>query len=124
MENLTLEQTFGKNAIQNAEFLIIQKASLPKLSPAINNTAESLLIALILQAWNEFQGELIDEMEEIIVDEYGNAISYDQRGMYESLHVWFWRRQFIGKILDIFVIDVFISPPTSYGTSLSANLLR
>ncbi|MBD2495008.1 hypothetical protein [Nostoc sp. FACHB-280] len=38
---------FGNNATQNEEYLYIKKSDLVGLTPSINNTAESLLIALI-----------------------------------------------------------------------------
>ncbi len=120
----TLQQLFGVNATQDNQSLVIRKGDLPKLTPSANNTAESLLVAILLQAWYEFEGLLVDETGEAVVDETGEAIGYDQRKLYEKLNVWFWRRQFTGgRVLDIFVIDGFVKPPPSYGTALSVNQL-
>lgn len=124
MQNLTLQQLFGANVTQNEQSIIIRKSDLPKLTPSANNTAESLLAAILLQAWSEFEGLLMDETGESIGDETGEAIGYDQREFYEKLNVWFWQRQFIErKVLDTFVIDVFVTPPTVYGTPLNPNQL-
>ena len=120
----TLQQLFGANAAQDAATLVIRKFDLPGLTPSSNNTAESLLVALLLQASEEFEGLLVDETGEAVTDETGEAIAYDQRELYEKLNVWFWKRQFTGgRVLDTFVIDAFIKPPSSYGTVLSANQL-
>jgi hypothetical protein len=124
MQNLTLQQLFGSGAVQDNTALIIDKSDLPNLTSQANNTAESLLVALVLQAWNEFEGLLVDEMGEAVVDEMGGAIAYDQRELYEKLNVWFWKRQFVGgRVLDTFVIDAFVKPPPAPGTTLSASQL-
>lgn len=120
----TLQQLFGSNATQDNQSLVIRKSDLPKLTPSVSNTAESLLVAILLQAWNEFEGVLVDETGETVVDETGEAIGYDQRQLYEKLNLWFWKRQFVGgRVLDTFVIDSFVTPSPSYGTALSANQL-
>lgn len=118
----TLQQLFGANAVQDSQSLTIHKSDLPRLTPLINNTAESLLVALLLQAWNEFEGLLVDETGQAVVDETGNALGYDQRELYEKLHLFFWKRQFVeGKILDTFVVNVFVAPPPDYSISLNVN---
>ncbi|HCF27621.1 MAG TPA: hypothetical protein DEV81_10585 [Cyanobacteria bacterium UBA11049] len=124
MPNLTLQQLFGANATQSATQLVIKKSDLSELTANGNNTAESLLAAVLLQAWNEFEGVLVDEQGEAIVSEKSEAIGYDQRELFEKLRVWFWKRQFVeGKVLDTFVIDCFVKPPTAYGIALNANQL-
>jgi hypothetical protein len=124
MQNLTLQQLFGTAALQDATTLVIHKSDLPGLTPNANNSAESLLIAILLQAWNEFEGLLADETGEAVVDEMGDAIGYDDRDLYEKLNVWFWKRQLTGgRVLDTFVINCFIKPPPSYGVVLSADRL-
>lgn len=124
MQNLTLQQLFGVNATQDSQSIIIHKADLPKLTPSIDNRAEQLLAGILLRAWNEFEGLLVDERGNTIVDETSEAIGYDQREAYEKLNIWLWKRQFArGKVINTFVIDVFINPPPSYGTPLSASQL-
>lgn len=124
MQNLTLQQLFGTNAAQDSQSLVIRKGDLPGLTASANNTAESLLVAILLQAWREFEGLLVDDQGETLVDETGDAIAYNQRELYEKLHLWFWKRQFTGdRVLDTFVIDSFIKPPPSYGMALNSNQL-
>jgi hypothetical protein len=50
MAEPTLQQVFGSNAVQDATTLTISKADLTGLTASANNTAESLLVALILKA--------------------------------------------------------------------------
>lgn len=120
----TLQQLFGANATQDNQSLVIRKSDLPGLTPSVNNTAESLLVAILLQSWGEFEGLLVDETGEPVVDETGEAIGYNHRELFEKLNVWFWKRQFTGgRVLDTFVIDVFVKSLPSYGTALNANQL-
>lgn len=57
MAEPTLAEVFGASASQDATTLTITKASLPGLTPATNNTAESLLAAIVLQCF----GTLTDQ---------------------------------------------------------------
>lgn len=124
MQNLTLQQLFGSGVAQDSQFLYIRKIDLSKLTPSTNNTAESLLVAILLQAWSEFKGFLVDETNEAIVDEIGETINYAQRELYEKLNIWFWKRQFgQDKIVSTFIIDVFITPPSTFSTPLTASQL-
>lgn len=50
MSEPTLVQLFGAGATQDATTLTIHKADLPRLTPSANNTAESLLTGILLQA--------------------------------------------------------------------------
>lgn len=122
MQSLTIQQLFGANATQDSQFLYIQKSDLPKLIPSINNRADSLLTALLLQVWDEFEGLLVDELGELIVDEMGVSLGYDQQELYEKLNLRFWRQQFVGgKILKTFVADIFIKPAISYNTATNPD---
>jgi hypothetical protein len=51
MAEPTLQDVFGANATQNGTTLTITKADLTGLTASSNNTAESLLVALILKAF-------------------------------------------------------------------------
>lgn len=124
MHSLTLQQLFGVNAKQDDQSLVIQKSDLPHLISSANNRAEQLLVSILLLAWDEFKGVLVDETGVTLVDELGNESGYDQRNLYEKLNLWFWKRQFIeGKIIDTFVMEVFINPLSVYGTALNASQL-
>jgi len=125
MVDLTLEQLFGQGAIQDASILIIQKSSLPGLTASSSNRAEQLLTALILQAYQHFEGTLTDEQGRIITDEQGRTITYDNRALYEKLNLWFWKRQFIDSFqINTFIVDAFIKPPTEAGALLKADHLN
>ena len=50
MAEPTLADIFGSNATQTATTITITKADLPRLSPSVNNTAESLLTGILLKA--------------------------------------------------------------------------
>lgn len=78
MNQLTLQQLFGTGAIQDAQVLRIDKSDLTMLTPLTNNTAESLLVALLLKAFENFIGILTTENDIPITDDDGNSITYDQ----------------------------------------------
>lgn len=92
MQTLTLQELFGVNAVQTADELIIKKSDLSAvgLTAAANNGAEQLLIAILLQALSNFQGYLTDESGNLLSDEIGNIIGYDNREMYELLEMFRW----------------------------------
>ena len=96
-----------------------------RLTASEDNRAEQLFVALILQVWDEFQGLIVDEIGENLVDETGEAIGYEQRGLYEKLGVYFWRRQLTqAKVLDILIVDIYIEPLIGHGVELTADLLN
>ncbi|MDZ8108984.1 MAG: hypothetical protein RM338_25630 [Nostoc sp. DedQUE12a] len=92
MQALTLTELFGASATQTATELVIKKADLVAvgLTPSANNTAEQLLVAILLQALSNFQGYLIDENGNIITDENNAPIGYDNRQFYELLEMFRW----------------------------------
>ncbi|MFK0733479.1 MAG: hypothetical protein ACIWVG_20385 [Gloeotrichia echinulata HAB0833] len=88
MKTFTLQQLFGENASQSASTLTISKLDLAAvgLTPAANNTAESLLAAMILNLLKEFEGEVFD-----LVDSNGGKITYLSGDIFENLHCFYWR---------------------------------
>ena len=50
MAEPTLIEVFGANATQTATTITISKADLPRLTASASNTAESLLVGILLQA--------------------------------------------------------------------------
>ncbi|BAY78364.1 hypothetical protein NIES25_48380 [Nostoc linckia NIES-25] len=92
MQTLTLAQLFGVNAVQTADKLIIKKSDLSAfgLTPSENNRAEQLLVAVLLQALSNFQGYLVNESGNLLSDENGNIIGYDNRKLYELLEMFRW----------------------------------
>ncbi len=90
MQTLTLQELFGVNAVQTADELIIKKSDLSAvgLTPSANNRAEQLVIALILKALSNYQGNLTDENNNTITDELNNSITYDNRNLWELLEIF------------------------------------
>ena len=90
MQAFTLQQLFGENASQTATTLTISKVDLATvgLTPAASNSAESLLVAIILNLLSEFEGEVYD-----LVDSNGGKIIYSSTDTtFESLYSFYWRR--------------------------------
>lgn len=112
MLNLTLQQLFGKNATQDNQTLTIYKADLPLLTATANNRAEQLFAALIMQAHQNFEGNLVDEQNRVITNGEEKTITFDNKEIYKKLTVEYWKQQYISiGILDTFIVEVFITPP-------------
>ncbi len=112
MTNLTLQQLFGVNATQDSQTLLIKKSDL-LLTPQINNTAGSLLIAILLKALENFQGLIEDENGQPIADENNRPIEFDNTEAFEFLKVFRWDTTFADRssipfIRDTIVIERFI----------------
>lgn len=90
MQALTLEQLFGVNAIQTSQSLTITKADLPFLTPSSNNTAESLLAAIVLKVLENFRFAITNENSQYITDENGQFIEFDNGDFIPSLYVFRW----------------------------------
>lgn len=119
MIDLTFQQIFGANATQTAATITIQKADLTILTATANNGGEQLLIALLLQVHQHFEGVLTDPQNNVVTDQNGSAITHDNKKLYEKLVLSFWKRQFISRnlqkyILDTFVVDAFITPSQNH----------
>lgn len=91
MESLSIVQLFGKGAFQNENNLVIQKSSLLKLTPNINNTAESLLIAILITALRNFQGNITDENNRVITGENNQFVSFDNSSAFELIKIIAWK---------------------------------
>lgn len=110
MTALALQQLFGANAYQNSESLVIDKRDFIYLSTAAINTGESLLVAILLNAYGQFEGEIVDEFNKVITDEFNKPITFNNSGLYELLDIFYWKRQFLqvqpqSIILDTFVVE-------------------
>jgi hypothetical protein len=92
MQALTLQELFGASASQTATQLVIKKSDLVAvgLTASANNTAEQLVVAILLQTLSIFQGYLTDESGNIISDENNAQIGYDNRQLYELLEIFRW----------------------------------
>lgn len=126
MQQLTLQKVFGRSASQTNTHLIINKADLPKLTPTTNNQAQGLLVALILKANEEFEGQVVEDQGETLVDEQGVEITYSYLDDYEKLNLAFWRCEFIFRNkqtyrLNTFVIDIYKIAPTDSDVLITPN---
>lgn len=106
MNQLTLQQTFGVNASQDATNLYINKTDFPKLTNNFVNKGESLLIAILLNFHSNFEGSVSNENNNVITDELNRPIMFSNLNLYERLNVFYWKRQFLGgKTIDTFVVE-------------------
>ena len=85
MAEPTLLDIFGTGAVQDANTLTIQKSALQAkgLNPSANNTAESLLVALVLQASDNLTetARTSDTLNRGITLEYSGQDLLDQGGI-------------------------------------------
>ncbi len=108
--NLSVQQLFGARAYQDSDHLVINKGDLFNLSASASNTAESLLVAIVMKACRQFEGVIEDENNQAITNENSNPITFSNLDIYALLAIFYWERQFIffqsqPKILDTFVIE-------------------
>ncbi|WP_414579598.1 hypothetical protein [Anabaena sp. CCY 9402-a] len=105
---LTLQELFGVNAIQDDQVLVITKPDLPLLTPQSNNTAESLLVAILINALEKFQGFIEDEQGQSITDENNNPIEFDNKDAYEFLSIFNWEASFSQRSEQNFIRNTIV----------------
>lgn len=66
--NIAIEKFFGNGVFQDANVLIIQKSSLPGLTPSVVNTAESLLAAILLLVSQSIKGQITANSQGITIN--------------------------------------------------------
>lgn len=107
MQQLTLQQLFGNSASQDSQQIIISKADLPKLTASAGNTAESLLVALLLKAHANYEGYLSDPAGNRVVD--GDRIPVTYRfANYELTDLSYWKRQHFQQNQQAYILDTFL----------------
>lgn len=94
INNLVFHQLFGTNATQNESKITIYKADLANLTASIDNKAEQLLVALLLQAHQNFEGILTDNNGVRVISLDNISVTYSNR-IYEYLEVFYWKKQYI-----------------------------
>jgi hypothetical protein len=94
---LSLTQIFGISAIETGQSLIINKADFVKLSASSVNKSECLLVAILLNTFENYQGYLTDNEGNKIIDNQGIAISYDNSILYSSLSIELWEPYLINR---------------------------
>ncbi|MBD2508283.1 hypothetical protein H6G91_13505 [Nostoc muscorum FACHB-395] len=90
LNRLSLADIFGKGVTQNATVLVIQKSDLLRLTPQVNNTAESLLAAILITALPAFSGTITTEDNQSITTEDGTPLTFDNSEAFELLKVIPW----------------------------------
>lgn len=90
LNSLSLAQLFGEGAYQDASVLIIQKSDLLRLTPKTVNTAESLLVGILITALSNFQGIITGENNQPITDENNQQITFDNSEAFELVKIIEW----------------------------------
>lgn len=99
---------FGINARQDATKVYIQKADLPKLNSLINNTVESLFIALLLRA---MQFESNDMISRVVIELFKQEfVTINNISMLRSIFVINLRTTAIYFYLEVIDKDKPITP--------------
>lgn len=96
---LTLQELFGEGSYQDAEKVVINKASLPSLIPSIANTAQSLFVALIEKARVNYHGQLSTGNDWLTID--GEPFEYDASTNFDELNIFYSRNQIQGDIFAV-----------------------
>ncbi|MCC5619253.1 hypothetical protein LC605_30115 [Nostoc sp. CHAB 5836] len=91
MQLFSLNQLFGQGAFQDTNILVIQKASLLKLTPHVTNKASALLAAILITALENFQGIIVDSNNQPITDSDNQPITYDNSEAFECLQMIGWK---------------------------------
>lgn len=91
MESLSLLQLFGEGASQDGSVLVLQKSSLLKLTPNVNNTAESLLTAILITALRNFEGSVTDHNNLAITSQSNQFVFFDNSEAFEFIKMISWK---------------------------------
>ena len=106
MSQLTVQQVFGDNAYQDADFLVCNKNDFFKLTKRETNKAESLLVAILLKAFNNYQGQLTDPNDNLVTDSSNAIVDYKHTA--EFTHLRYWKRQYFKRDNQPYLVDTFI----------------
>lgn len=100
MAEYTLEQIFGTGATQNISTITIQKSAFPSLTPTAANTAESLLVSLMI-LW-------LTNLTEAnrVTDEANRQISFTDAGVdvVAGQTADYFRRSYALSLYKLFVV--------------------
>ncbi|MEH2146250.1 hypothetical protein [Nostoc sp.] len=113
LQSLSFADLFGKGATQTSDVLVIQKNSLVRLTPQSNNTAESLFAAILITALSAFSGSITTENGEVLTDDTGQSIDYDNTEAFENLKIINWKpfqivrngQKYVNNQIIVFLYD-------------------
>ena len=116
---------FGEGFYQDAEVIRINKSDLP-LTASTNNTAQSLLVALLVKAMGVFSGVLQDSNGNVLTNENDEPLEFDNSALYERLNVSLWSaypqvKRGNSVITHTCLMDVYASPSIDYYTPITPN---
>lgn len=108
---ISLQELFGANAFQDINRVVISKLDFPNLLATNSNTAESLLVAILINACDRFSGTVTSNDGTPIIDNDGIPITYNNSALYDLLNIFYWKRQFLKtqiqpKTIDTFVVEI------------------
>ena len=106
MANLTLQQLFGFNAYQNVDSLVINKEDFG-MPISINSTAESLFVAILLNAYASCEGYLTDTNNSKVNDANNNFVNYKSK-ISEDIDFTYWKRQYFKDNNQSYIADTFL----------------
>ena len=105
---MLLQELFGANAYQDINSVVISKLDFCNLTATDSNTAESLLIAIVINACDRFIGTVNDQDGIAITNLDNTPINYDNSALYDLLNIFYWKRQFSQRQFQPKAIDTFI----------------
>lgn len=91
---LSARQLFGGGFYQDASVIRINKSDLIGLTPAAENSAESILCALVLNAQYPCEGFLETSSGERLTTVTGESLEFSNLNLYPNLNVFLWRITF------------------------------
>lgn len=91
----SLQDFFGDSVTQDESALVITKADLPYLTPLANNTAQSLVIALLNKILSYSGDYLTDNNGNLLVDENFCPLTYDNKLDSDFVQLFRWRLRYI-----------------------------
>jgi hypothetical protein len=92
---ITLADLFGEGVAQDINTLTILKSDLYGLTPTSDDSAESLLAAILLRASILFSAYFSDEDGNPIITENNELIGYENSSLYELINVFIWDGKYL-----------------------------
>ncbi|MGB3208249.1 MAG: hypothetical protein WBB28_24965 [Crinalium sp.] len=118
---INVSDLLGSESQSTEQNLIINKLGL-QLSSRDNNSAQSLLAALLVTSSQYFKGYITTETGENIITETGQKLSFDNSGAY-LFRIKYWGRSWVNNHqIDTFLLEIEQNSEL-YDTPLNVNEL-